>query len=94
MFMRHIFGPNTIDLHELNDYVEEPDQLAWKSPILEWNAGPMFRAWSAYQSDQPDRFDLAIHMATRIHDSDWKVACVNWLERRQKEHVLNHSARI
>ena len=92
MFMRHVFGPDTIDLHELKDFVEEPDQLAsWKSPILEWNAGPMFRAWSAYQSDQPDRFDLAIHMATRIHDSDWKFACVNWLERR---HILNPSARI
>jgi thymidylate synthase len=49
-------------------------------------AEPMRRAWRAHKAkDYPE----AIHQAEQIRAEDWRIACVEWLRRRQITHNLN-----
>jgi hypothetical protein len=62
-------------------YGLDHDDDDYKSLILRDNAVPMLLAWHHYKDRE---FTRAIRKAERIHDEDWRYACIAWLERRQK----------
>jgi hypothetical protein len=43
-------------------------------------AVPVANAWIAYKNK---RMEDAIHWASHISADDWRLACVNWLNRRK-----------
>lgn len=77
-FNRHAFSPATLDLIELDDFLDFENKVYY-CPILRDNADFMLTAWRAYKDD---RIHEAIHVADRIYDEDWRRACIDWLKRR------------
>lgn len=49
-------------------------------------AEPMYNAHGAYRAK---RYDEAIDIANSIKAEDWRIACVEWLERRRIKHEQN-----
>ena len=78
-FQRTAFSPQTLDLEELDDFVDLEERI-YRCPIIRDNAVPMMDAWRAYKADS---LPEAIHVAGRIHDEDWRKGCKEWLERRR-----------
>jgi hypothetical protein len=82
---RWLFGPNNLDTGEAQEFVENwkdfSDQAVPRCRILRDNAAPMLLSYDAYKQDD---IGLALHYAERIHDDDWKEACIAWLTRRAK----------
>lgn len=55
-------------------------------PFFRRVAGPMYAAHTAYRAKDYDR---AIDIANIIGSDDWRVACVEWLQRRKIKHEQN-----
>ncbi len=49
-------------------------------------AYPMRTAWEAHKAKA---YNDAIHIAEMIRAEDWKIACVEWLQRRKIKHERN-----
>ena len=49
------------------------------NPVFPEVAAPMFYAWTAHKSKKRT---TALNWAWAIRATDWRLACVNWLERR------------
>ena len=43
-------------------------------------AAPMFRSWRAHKEK---RHDMAFNHAMEIGAEDWRIACTEWLRRRE-----------
>ena len=74
------FGPRNFDEEEAQRFVEEGihTNRPYQCRILRDNATPMYDAWETYKSGN---LPLAIHIAGRIFDEDWRQGCIRWLER-------------
>lgn len=83
-YNRHVFGPDTFNVGEAQRFVEEGihTNRPYMCVILRDNAVPMYDAWENYKSGN---IPLAKHIADRIHDDDWRTACVEWLERVEEK---------
>lgn len=55
--------------------------LSFRDPFFESVAAPMRQAWEAHKARD---YGQAINIASSIQASDWRVACVQWLHRRQQ----------
>lgn len=44
---------------------------------------PMFHAWEAYKTKSPMRYDNALEIINQCEASDWRKACIEWIERRR-----------
>lgn len=63
-----------------NDFME---------PLFERVAKPMRDAWRAYKNtDDPQRFLKAKIAVGQIVASDWSLACMDWIQRREAAHNL------
>jgi len=71
---------------ELLMFMEEGPVMGYKDVFFRKVANPMYSAWFAYKDkDDPDRFEKAFNFANSIAASDWRKACVEWLQRRQQK---------
>lgn len=70
--------------HDNIAFLEEPLSVARhdEDPFFTNVAKPMYRAWSAHKSRD---YDAAISHALDIEAEDWRVVCVQWLDRRQRK---------
>ncbi len=68
---------------ELDVFMNEGAVLGFQDPFFKKTAVPMLAAWESWKDkDNPDRVKNAIKFANEIKASDWRRACVEWLERR------------
>ena len=83
-FNRWKFSPETLSMVEVQQFVDEglEGDRTYRCRIIRDNAEPMLLAWSNYKTGD---FDLALHFADKIHDDDWRTACVLWLSRRKEK---------
>lgn len=62
------------------------DRLAqdhtWNNLFLSNTTQPMMHAWHFYKERD---FEAALHWCSKIAGADWRVACTEWIERRQKK---------
>lgn len=71
---------------DLLKFMSDEDEDEFSEPFFERVAVPMWDAHSEYRSK---RYDGAIDHASRIAADDWRVACVDWLQRRKIKHEQN-----
>lgn len=57
------------------------DRAGWESRFIGEVAVPMYQAHDAWRNKQ---YDEAKEYASRIVAWDWRVACLEWLERRER----------
>lgn len=65
---------------ELKMFMEEPDAMGFRDPFFRRVAIPMSRAHAAYQRKD---FDGAMDLLRDVAASDWKLAAIEWVERRR-----------
>lgn len=71
--------PHAFD-QDLQDWIAEPDSVAsYGNQVFAQVATPMFLAYKAQKDKQ---YRQALSFADDIAASDWRMACMNWLERR------------
>jgi hypothetical protein len=76
------FNDRNLDISEAQNFVEEMDpSFEYGSRIMRDNVIPMFKSHTAYKEGN---VDMAIHLARKIYDADWREGCISWLERRIK----------
>ena len=64
---------------DLMDWMAEPDaDKTYANPLLHEVALPMYLAWKAHKAKD---YELALHNASFIGATDWKLACYDWLTR-------------
>jgi hypothetical protein len=70
---------------ELRDWISKDydfgEHPVYQNTFLTHTADPMKAAWRIWKNG--DWID-AMHMAEDIYAQDWRVACLEWLERRKK----------
>jgi thymidylate synthase len=68
---------------DLQMFMDEGPVMGFQDPFFKKTASPMWNAWFAWKDkDNPNRVEKAIGLAKTIQASDWRKACVEWLERR------------
>jgi hypothetical protein len=67
-------------LPDLQEWFERPSAGGLNNPFLTFVAMPMFEAWQMHKAKD---YRAAIETAELIRAEDWKIACVEWLQRRQ-----------
>jgi len=62
---------------------EGANAMGYTDQFFKKVAVPMLQSWQAWKDrEAPDFMDSAAYYADRIAASDWRKACVEWLERR------------
>jgi len=70
---------------DLDMFMSYGPSMNLKEPFFKRVAGPMYQSWFAWKNkDDPNHLEKAIGFADQIHATDWRKACVEWLERRIK----------
>jgi len=68
---------------ELDMFMSEGPAIGFTDPFFKKVAVPMLLTWRIWKDKgNPDRVANAIDSAERIAATDWRKACVEWLERR------------
>lgn len=70
---------------ELRMFLSEPFALGYREPFFRKVAGPMVAAYRAFkQQDNQRRFVDARQYISCMAECDWKLACFQWLARREE----------
>lgn len=67
-------------------FMDDEESDTFDEPFFEHVAMPM---WDAYNEYKRKMYDSAIEHAERIRSEDWRIACVEWLQRRKIKHEQN-----
>jgi thymidylate synthase len=78
--------PALVDDHicfdeELEEFFNDDKREKFKNSYLEKTAVPMKKSWKLWKNK---KIKEAIKEAEKIDDRAWKIACVEWLQRRMK----------
>lgn len=69
---------------ELDMFLSDPDAVGFRDPFFRRVAIPMLKAHQAFkQTSGPQRFDAALEELENVAATDWKLAGVQWIERRR-----------
>lgn len=68
-------------LKDCENFVRDPSATGSTNPLFYYVARPMYMAWQAYKEGDIGR---AIAWCADIEATDWRLACTQWLQRRQK----------
>jgi hypothetical protein len=78
---------------ELTMFMSEPFAMGYRDPFFRRVAIPMVRAYDYFKNrEDSTRFDKALAALGQMADCDWKVACVEWIQRRQGKAVAKAQA--
>lgn len=70
---------------DLNMFMSEGPVTGFRDKFFRKVVTPIWNSYFAFKNkEDPDRVDTAIHIARGIAAQDWRVAIIEWLERRQK----------
>lgn len=71
---------------ELKLFLELQERGNYMEPFFARTAVPMFNSYMAFSDrNNPNRFANALHEASEMLATDWRVACVQWLKRREEK---------
>lgn len=76
------------DLHIWNEdlkiFIEDGPIIGFRDPFFRRVAVPIYQAWMARENkDNPNRYDHAFEILEQCQALDWRIACQNWIRRRQ-----------
>lgn len=70
---------------DLQMFMDEGSVPGFKDSFFRRVVSPMEEAWFTYKNkENPNRYEDAILVANNISATDWRKACVEWLQRRMK----------
>jgi hypothetical protein len=69
-------------LQDLDMFMQEGPVVGFRDKFFRKVATPIWVAWAAYKSTDPDRFKMAQDAISNCAATDWKKACSEWLDRR------------
>lgn len=73
-------------LEDLLMFVEEGPVVGFRDKFFRRVATPIYSAWFAFKDkDDRQRIDSALEIMQQCAATDWRVAIVEWLERRRKK---------
>jgi thymidylate synthase len=72
--------------HDLFRFMGDEEADTFQEPFFEKVASPM---WDAHAEYRDKRYDGAIEHANLIGAEDWRIACVDWLQRRKIKYEQN-----
>lgn len=75
----------TLDTFFQHDNVMDPS-FSFGGVFMDKVAAPMYRAWFAHKAKD---YDAAREAAEQIKADDWRIACLEWLQRRRINHETN-----
>ena len=73
-------------LADIQSWLSDPSLTSSNVPFLSAVARPMWYAWAKYKEKD---YHEAVNIAESIRSDDWKIACVDWLRRRQVRAGVN-----
>lgn len=68
---------------DLNMFFRVPEAMGYRDPFFRRVVIPMVKAHRAFKAPSPERFDLALYELTNVAATDWKLAAMEWIERRR-----------
>lgn len=75
----------TLDTFFQHENVMDPS-FSFGVRFMDTVAAPMYRAWQAHKDKD---YRTAIEIAETVKAEDWKIACVEWLQRRMLKNDVN-----
>ena len=69
---------------DLEMFMTEGPIVGFRDKFFRKVATPIWVAWKAYKSSDPDKFQMAFDAISNCEATDWRRACEEWLERRVK----------
>jgi thymidylate synthase len=69
---------------DLDIFLTQGPTIGFQDQFFKKTVVPMQLSWDAWKSKEGDYIQMAIHKANQIASEDWRVACVEWLERKIK----------
>jgi hypothetical protein len=86
---------------EAEMFLHDPMAIGFQDPFFRKVAVPLYKAHVAFRSGHPNRFEVALAEAEKCAASDWRLATVEWIQRRQakaeakaaEEHVKDDGVR-
>ena len=72
--------------------LESDDDKTFVDPFFQHVALPLLRAYKAFKSKSPTRFNEAQRHVGQCAAQDWALACSEWLQRRESKCKTSHSA--
>lgn len=71
-------------MYECELFTNHPDSefFAYKEPFIADTVVPMYRAWKARKEGNMEE---CYEQLSRIDSPDWQIACIEWVDRRNKE---------
>jgi len=78
-----VTGPIEEWFQDLNMFMESGPVIGFKTKFFKNVAVPMLQSWDCWKNrEDPNRKSGALRLADQIVASDWRMACMEWLERR------------
>lgn len=68
---------------ELAVFMDRGADGEYDDPFFAHVAVPLYRAYTAFKTKDPDRFERAFREVGQCAAQDWMIACKEWLQRRQ-----------
>jgi len=68
---------------ELQMFMDQRGEGEYDDPFFAHVAAPLYRAYLAFKTKDPDRFEQALREVGQCAAQDWMIACKEWLQRRQ-----------
>lgn len=72
--------------NDLYAFMNNPAETSFAEPFFDQVAAPMYDAHAHYRDKD---YRGAIERAEEIKAEDWRIACIQWLQRRQIKHEQN-----
>lgn len=73
-------------MKELDDFLGNGPSISIRSGFLRKVAGPLYQAYALYKASKDnDRYVRAIKTVERCAASDWRLATIEWYQRRAKK---------
>ena len=83
--------PTNFD-NDLRDFLAFPaSEVGWSNRFFQFTAQPL---WNSHVAYKKGNFDDAEHFAGECASVDWRVACLDWLERRREASARKASAAV
>lgn len=69
---------------DLSIFMDEGPIIGFRDPFFRKVVVPIYIAWQNYKSSEGDRIQRAREVLKNCAATDWRLACDEWLARRQK----------
>jgi hypothetical protein len=75
---------------DLSIFMEQGPITGFREPFFRQVVTPIYHAHEAYKAASWDRYEIAKEILKQCAASDWRKACIEWVERREEKALAKH----